>query len=88
MGYGTGAIMAVPGHDARDHEFAGAFGLPIVQVVAPADGSEIDVQAEAFTGDGVAVNSTNSGGLVLDGLAVDEAKAATIAWLEGQGFTG
>ncbi|MDN4505957.1 leucine--tRNA ligase [Dietzia maris] len=85
MGYGTGAIMAVPGHDARDHEFAGAFGLPIVQVVAPADGSEIDVQAEAFTGDGVAVNSTNSGGLVLDGLAVDEAKAATIAWLEGQG---
>ncbi|MFI8592172.1 leucine--tRNA ligase [Dietzia maris] len=85
MGYGTGAIMAVPGHDARDHEFATAFGLPIAQVVAPADGSEIDVQAEAFTGDGVAVNSTNSGGLVLDGLAVDEAKAATIEWLEGQG---
>ncbi|MBR7508617.1 hypothetical protein KC216_22410, partial [Mycobacterium tuberculosis] len=56
-----------------------------VQVVAPADGAGIDVQAEAFTGDGVAVNSTNSGGLVLDGLAVDEAKAATIDWLEGQG---
>lgn len=89
MGYGTGAIMAVPGHDSRDHEFATAFGLPIVQVVAPRGGddddSEIDVQAEAFTGDGVAVNSTNSGGLVLDGLAVDEAKAATIEWLEGQG---
>ena len=88
MGYGTGAIMAVPGHDARDHEFATAFGLPIAQVVAPAqgaDGAEIDVQAEAYAGDGVAVNSANAGGLTLDGLGVDEAKAATIDWLEGQG---
>ncbi|MCD2262611.1 leucine--tRNA ligase [Dietzia aurantiaca] len=85
MGYGTGAIMAVPGHDARDHEFAAAFGLPIVQVVAPADGSRIDVQAEAYSGDGVAVSSANDEGLALDGLGVDEAKAATIAWLEGQG---
>ncbi|WP_295648942.1 leucine--tRNA ligase [uncultured Dietzia sp.] len=85
MGYGTGAIMAVPGHDARDHEFAAAFGLPIVQVVAPADGSRIDVQAEAYSGDGAAVNSTNDEGLALDGLGVDEAKAATIAWLEGEG---
>ena len=85
MGYGTGAIMAVPGHDARDHEFALAFGLPIRQVVAPADGRELDVQAEAYAGDGVAVNSTNDEGLSLDGLGVDEAKAATIAWLEGEG---
>ena len=85
MGYGTGAIMAVPAHDARDHEFATAFGLPIVQVVAPADGSRIDVQAEAYSGDGVAVNSANDEGLTLDGLGVDEAKAATIDWLEGQG---
>ncbi|WP_010539622.1 leucine--tRNA ligase [Dietzia alimentaria] len=85
MGYGTGAIMAVPAHDSRDHEFATAFGLPITQVVAPADGSALDVQAEAYSGDGVAVNSNNDGGLVLDGLGVDEAKVATIDWLEGQG---
>ncbi|MBB1035353.1 leucine--tRNA ligase [Dietzia sp. CQ4] len=85
MGYGTGAIMAVPAHDSRDHEFATAFGLPIVQVVAPADGRELDVRAEAYAGDGVAVNSTNERGLSLDGLGVDEAKAATIAWLEGEG---
>ena len=85
MGYGTGAIMAVPAHDARDHEFAHAFGLPITQVVAPSDGSEIDIQAESYVGDGVAVNSTNEGGLSLDGLGVDEAKATTIDWLEGQG---
>ncbi len=85
MGYGTGAIMAVPAHDSRDHEFATAFGLPIVQVVAPADGSELDVATEAYAGDGVAVNSTNELGLSLDGLGVDEAKAAAIAWLEGEG---
>ena len=85
MGYGTGAIMAVPAHDGRDHEFATAFGLPITQVVAPADGSVLDVRAEAYAGDGVAVNSTNSEGLSLDGLGVDEAKTATIDWLEGQG---
>ncbi|GLB63388.1 leucine--tRNA ligase [Dietzia sp. NCCP-2495] len=85
MGYGTGAIMAVPAHDARDHEFATAFGLPITQVVAPADGSGVDVQAEAYSGDGTAVNSANDQGLSLDGLGVDEAKAATIAWLEGHG---
>ena len=85
MGYGTGAIMAVPAHDSRDHEFATAFGLPIVQVVAPADGRGLDVQAESYAGDGVAVNSANESGLSLDGLGVDEAKAATIAWLEAQG---
>ncbi|MDX2357539.1 leucine--tRNA ligase [Dietzia sp. PP-33] len=85
MGYGTGAIMAVPAHDSRDHEFATAFGLPIVQVVAPADGRELDVQAESYAGDGVAVNSVNERGLSLDGMGVDEAKAATIAWLEGEG---
>ena len=88
MGYGTGAIMAVPAHDSRDHEFATAFGLPIRQVVAPADDAAagaLDVQTEAFAGDGVAVNSANDDGLTLDGLGVDEAKAATVDWLEGQG---
>ena len=42
MSYGTGAVMAVPGHDERDWEFAKAHRLPIVQVIAPADGSRID----------------------------------------------
>ncbi|MDR0936541.1 MAG: leucine--tRNA ligase [Oscillospiraceae bacterium] len=69
--YGTGAIMAVPGHDTRDWEFAKAYNLPIVEVVSGGD-----VSAEAYTGDGVAVNSG-----FLDGLRVTEAKAAMIDWL-------
>ncbi|MNR92319.1 Leucine--tRNA ligase [compost metagenome] len=73
--YGTGAIMAVPGHDERDWEFASKFGLPIVEVV---DGG--DVSQEAYTGDGTLVNSG-----FLDGLAVPEAKAKMIDWLEAQG---
>jgi leucyl-tRNA synthetase len=80
MGYGTGAIMAVPGHDARDHAFAKTMGLAIVQVVAPTDGRAIDVEAEAFTELGVAVNS----GLI-DGLPTVEAKAKITAWLTEQG---
>lgn len=83
MGYGTGAIMAVPAHDVRDHEFARAFDLPIVQVVAGPEGT--DVQAEAYVGDGVAMASANDE-VSLDGLAVADAKAAIIAWLEGKGL--
>lgn len=79
-GYGTGAIMAVPAHDDRDHEFATAFGLPIVEVVSGGDVSEA-----AFTGDGVAVNSANDDGLDINGLGVADAKAATIEWLEARG---
>jgi leucyl-tRNA synthetase len=52
--YGTGAVMAVPAHDERDHAFAKKYSLPIVQVVAPKDGHAIDVEKEAFTDDGVA----------------------------------
>ena len=65
MGYGTGAIMAVPGHDERDHEFARRYGLPIRQVVAPAGGAEVDVQAQAWTGkeDAVVVDSGEYSGL-------------------------
>jgi len=64
MGYGTGAIMAVPGHDFRDHEFARENGLEIRQVVAPADASEVDIQAEAFVSyDVVTVNSGEFTGL-------------------------
>lgn len=76
MGYGTGAIMAVPAHDGRDHEFATVFGLPILEVI----GSEQGVATEPFVGDGPLVNSG-----FLDGLRVDEAKAAITAWLEERG---
>jgi leucyl-tRNA synthetase len=63
MGYGTGAVMAVPGHDARDWEFAKKHNLPIKQVVAAADGSEVDVQVAHFTDHGVLVNSGKFDGL-------------------------
>ncbi|MGG7100648.1 leucine--tRNA ligase [Rhodococcus sp. 24CO] len=74
-GYGTGAIMAVPGHDHRDWEFANAFGLDIVEVIAGGDVSEA-----AYSGDGALVNSD-----YLDGLDVAEAKATVISKLEESG---
>ena len=74
-GYGTGAIMAVPGHDARDWEFATAFGLPVREVISGGDVTEA-----AYVGDGELVNSD-----FLDGLPVDEAKAAVIKRLEADG---
>jgi leucyl-tRNA synthetase len=76
MGYGTGAIMAVPAQDERDWEFAEVFELPIVRTVAPPEGWE----GKAFTGDGPAINSA-----FLDGLPVVEAKAKIIEWLESEG---
>ena len=63
MSYGTGAVMAVPGHDARDWEFAQKHGLPIRQVIAPADGSEIDIQEAAYTDYGTVVNSGEYDGM-------------------------
>src|SRR5690606_21093693 len=57
MDYGSGAVMSVPAHDERDHEFALQFGLPIKQVIAPRDGAEIDVQEAAYTDKGILVNS-------------------------------
>ena len=57
MGYGTGAVMAVPGHDYRDWEFAEKHGLPIVQVIEPADGSKIDISKAAYVDYGRVVNS-------------------------------
>jgi leucyl-tRNA synthetase len=74
-GYGTGAIMAVPGQDQRDWEFATTHELPIVRTVAPPE----DFDGEAYTGDGVAVNSG-----FLDGLRVEDAKTRMIAWLEAE----
>jgi leucyl-tRNA synthetase len=79
MGYGAGAIMAVPGHDSRDHEFACAYGLPIIEVVkAPGD---FDIQKRSWEGDGPLVDSG-----ALNGLNVADAKTAAIVWLEEQGL--
>jgi leucyl-tRNA synthetase len=63
MGYGTGAVMGVPGHDDRDWEFANKQGLPIVQVIAPADGSEIDISEGAYVEYGTVVNSGDIDGM-------------------------
>ncbi len=57
MSYGTGAVMSVPGHDQRDYEFAKKYGIPIKQVIFPADGSDADVSEQAFTEKGVLKNS-------------------------------
>ena len=72
ISYGTGAIMAVPAHDERDYEFAVKFDLPIKEVVAGGD-----VTSEAYTGDGLHVNSE-----FLDGLNKEEAISTMIKWLE------
>lgn len=82
MGYGTGAIMAVPGHDERDWAFARKFGLPIVEVVADAHGGS--VQDAPFTSAGVAVNSAGAE-VSLNGKSVADAKKTIIAWLESTG---
>ncbi len=63
MTYGTGAVMAVPGHDERDWEFAKKHGIEIRQVIAPADGSDIDIQEQVFVEKGVLVNSGQWDGL-------------------------
>ncbi|MFH0411949.1 leucine--tRNA ligase [Corynebacterium sp. L4756] len=77
MGYGTGAIMAVPAHDTRDYEFATEFELPITEVVSGGD-----ITQEAYTGDGVLVNSANAEGLDINGLNKADAIAKTIEWLQ------
>jgi leucyl-tRNA synthetase len=76
MGYGTGAIMAVPGQDQRDWDFAEAFGLPIVRTVALPEGFD----GQAYVSEGPAINSS-----FLDGLDVEQAKKAITAWLEEHG---
>ena len=75
-GYGTGAIMAVPAHDQRDHDFAKKYALPIPVVVTGGESGD-----EAFSGDGVATNSSN-GEISLDGLPTAEAKKRILRWLE------
>ncbi|MCM4083533.1 leucine--tRNA ligase [Paractinoplanes hotanensis] len=81
--YGTGAIMAVPGQDERDWDFAEVFDLPIVRTVRPT----ADFDGKAYTADGPAVNSANpETGFSLDGLNVSDAKAKTIEWLIAEGY--
>lgn len=98
MGYGTGAIMAVPAHDTRDFDFAKAFELPIVPVVRPSDewlaGHDISLEAYtenpgaldvAYTDHGVAYNSETKD-LSINGLDTAKAKAKTTKWLSEQGL--
>ncbi|MFF4344970.1 leucine--tRNA ligase [Kitasatospora sp. NPDC001540] len=88
MGYGTGAIMAVPAHDSRDFAFARAFNLPMRCVVRPTDGrgEDPDTWDDAFDAyDSVLVNSERDG-ISLDGLSVVDAKARITAWLAEQGI--
>lgn len=87
MGYGTGAIMAVPAHDQRDFEFARQFGLPIKLVVQPPQGgvtSAEDLQA-AWTGEGVLINSGPLDGIPV-GKGPGQSVERAIAWLEEQGL--
>jgi leucyl-tRNA synthetase len=85
--YGTGAIMAVPGHDERDFEFAKQFNLPIIAVVKPTDNwlkqtkSTLENLAEAYADEGVAMNSGE-----FDGLPTSEFKPKIISWLETKGI--
>ncbi|MCK6456898.1 MAG: leucine--tRNA ligase [Phycisphaerae bacterium] len=84
LGYGTGAIMAVPAHDTRDLEFAEQFALPVLQVVQPPDGFDW----RGYVEEGTAINSpppgTAAGGCDFNGLATPEAKRRIIAWLEAR----
>jgi leucyl-tRNA synthetase len=86
MGYGTGAIMAVPAEDHRDWDFAEAYGLPVVRTVQPPEGFEEHGgpnggPGRAYTGDGVKINSE-----WLDGLDIPTAKERAIEWLEAEGI--
>ncbi len=87
MGYGTGAIMAVPAHDERDFEFAEKFALEVVEVVKSTEASPHaergGTQRECFSGDGVAINSA-SDTVSLNGLPTAEAKQKVITWLESK----
>jgi leucyl-tRNA synthetase len=78
MEYGTGAIMAVPGHDERDHAFATAYDLPVREVIS---GGDVPVEAAAYTGDGPLVNSHPD----FDGMPNREALAAIVDWLDRDG---
>lgn len=87
MGYGTGAIMAVPAHDTRDFEFAGKFGIPVVCIMDPATSDEelrnkVLAGEACWTEDGKYINSTGVDGLSIDGLDKENGIKTIIEWLE------
>ena len=83
MGYGTGAVMAVPAHDQRDWEFAERYGIPKRQVIFAAEGDEIGIESQAFTDKGILHDSDP-----FDGLTSEEAFDAVADWLETHGKGG
>ncbi|QQS49920.1 MAG: leucine--tRNA ligase [Bacteroidota bacterium] len=92
MGYGTGAIMAVPAHDARDFEFAGVYKLPVVCILDPASASselreKVLAGKACWTEDGLYINSANpSKGININGLSKEKGIASITAWLEKSGL--
>ncbi len=95
ISYGTGAIMAVPSHDARDFDFAVKFGIPVRCIIAPdkkeaaSAGVVVDnvlAGNACWPGNGAMINSTNSDGLDINGLEVTDSKRKTIEWLEKKGI--
>ncbi len=79
MDYGTGAVFGCPAHDQRDHDFASKYGLPIVPVIGP-EGTALPPSNEAYTGDGLLINSP-----LFNGLTVEKAKERAIEELEKRG---
>ncbi len=95
MGYGTGAIMAVPAHDSRDFEFATKFGIEIRAIIEPSSDAASDESITSedvlagracWTRNGRMIRSSNDRGLDINGMPIEEAKAVTIDWLANEGF--